>query len=178
MFEVLCKSLKIGVITTDYPTTAPAVSTRARGKPEIDWPTWSDARPASAVCPTGSISYEDKNNQRIATLDLGKCIFCGLCADADKAIRMTNLCECSARLRQDLVTTANYSLKPDGTHDRLLSAPDNGLATHDAQHAANYLGEQLKTRIHNTFGRSLHIREVDAGSCNGCEIEIVGLNSP
>jgi Ni,Fe-hydrogenase III small subunit len=28
------------------------------------------------------------------------------------------------------------------------------------------------------FGRSLHIREVDAGSCNGCEIEIVGLNSP
>jgi Ni,Fe-hydrogenase III small subunit len=28
------------------------------------------------------------------------------------------------------------------------------------------------------LGRSLHIREVDAGSCNGCEIEIVGLNSP
>ena len=28
------------------------------------------------------------------------------------------------------------------------------------------------------FGRSLHIREVDAGSCNGCEIEIVNLNSP
>jgi Ni,Fe-hydrogenase III small subunit len=27
------------------------------------------------------------------------------------------------------------------------------------------------------FGRSL-IREVDAGSCNGCEVEIVGLNSP
>jgi len=24
----------------------------------------------------------------------------------------------------------------------------------------------------------LHIREVDAGSCNGCEVEIVGLNSP
>jgi Ni,Fe-hydrogenase III small subunit len=28
------------------------------------------------------------------------------------------------------------------------------------------------------FGRSLHIREVDPGSCNGCEIEIGGLNSP
>ena len=28
------------------------------------------------------------------------------------------------------------------------------------------------------LGRSLHIREVDAGSCNGCEIEIVDLNSP
>ena len=28
------------------------------------------------------------------------------------------------------------------------------------------------------LGRSLHIREVDAGSCNGCEVEIHGLNSP
>ena len=28
------------------------------------------------------------------------------------------------------------------------------------------------------FGRALGIREVDAGSCNGCEIEITGLMSP
>ncbi len=28
------------------------------------------------------------------------------------------------------------------------------------------------------LGRSLAIREVDAGSCNGCEIEITGLTSP
>ena len=28
------------------------------------------------------------------------------------------------------------------------------------------------------LGRSLAIREVDAGSCNGCEIEISGLNGP
>jgi len=40
------------------------------------------------------------------------------------------------------------------------------------------LGEELKARIDRVLGRSLHIREVDAGSCNGCEIEIVGLNSP
>ncbi|MDE1843220.1 MAG: hydrogenase, partial [Thaumarchaeota archaeon] len=28
------------------------------------------------------------------------------------------------------------------------------------------------------FGRSLAIRQVDAGSCNGCEIEITALNNP
>ena len=28
------------------------------------------------------------------------------------------------------------------------------------------------------LGRSLAIREVDAGSCNGCELEIVALNNP
>jgi Ni,Fe-hydrogenase III small subunit len=40
------------------------------------------------------------------------------------------------------------------------------------------LGSQLRERVNHLFGRSLHIREVDAGSCNGCEIEINGLNSP
>jgi Ni,Fe-hydrogenase III small subunit/formate hydrogenlyase subunit 6/NADH:ubiquinone oxidoreductase subunit I len=182
MFEVLRKSLKTGVVTTDYPATAPAVSPRARGKPDIDWPHWSDARPASAVCPTGAISYIDKDNQRIATLDLAKCIFCGLCADVGNAIRMTNICECSARDRQDLVATATYALNPAGSHDRLLSAPKKQHATRDTHHdspeAANNRGEELKNRIQKIFGRSLHIREVDAGSCNGCEIEIVCLNSP
>src|SRR2546429_6067201 len=28
------------------------------------------------------------------------------------------------------------------------------------------------------LGRSLAIREVDAGSCNGCELEIIALNNP
>lgn len=40
------------------------------------------------------------------------------------------------------------------------------------------LGKALSARIHKLYGRSLHIREVDPGSCNGCEIEIAGLNSP
>lgn len=31
---------------------------------------------------------------------------------------------------------------------------------------------------HRRLGRSLHIREVDAGSCNGCELEIGALNNP
>jgi Ni,Fe-hydrogenase III small subunit/formate hydrogenlyase subunit 6/NADH:ubiquinone oxidoreductase subunit I len=182
MFDVLRKTLKIGVITTDYPATALAVSPCARGKPEIDWPSWSDARPASVICPTGAISYEDKNNQRIATLDLGKCIFCGLCADADKAIRMTNICECSAHKRENLITNATYALKLDGSHHPVLSPSETNHASRNTHHAPrdplNRLGKQLKSHIHKFFGRSLHIREVDAGSCNGCEIEIVGLNSP
>lgn len=36
----------------------------------------------------------------------------------------------------------------------------------------------LKERINKIFGRSLHIREVDAGSCNGCDYEINALNNP
>jgi len=37
---------------------------------------------------------------------------------------------------------------------------------------------QIDEQARQRFGRSLHIREVDAGSCNGCELEISALNNP
>jgi Ni,Fe-hydrogenase III small subunit len=39
------------------------------------------------------------------------------------------------------------------------------------------LGDTLAQRGQRLFGRSLTIREVDAGSCNGCELEIHALNN-
>ena len=44
--------------------------------------------------------------------------------------------------------------------------------------AAIEIGRALERRIKRLFGRALAIREVDAGSCNGCELEITGLTSP
>ncbi|GAC1350018.1 MAG: NADH-quinone oxidoreductase subunit B family protein [Ktedonobacteraceae bacterium] len=38
--------------------------------------------------------------------------------------------------------------------------------------------ERLKTRVQRLFGHSLHIRHVDAGSCNACESEIKLLLNP
>jgi NADH-quinone oxidoreductase B subunit len=43
--------------------------------------------------------------------------------------------------------------------------------------ATEKLGEELKERIRKNFGRSLSIREVDAGSCNGCEVEVNALTN-
>jgi Ni,Fe-hydrogenase III small subunit len=40
------------------------------------------------------------------------------------------------------------------------------------------IGRAIEARVKALFGRALAIREVDAGSCNGCEIEITGLTSP
>jgi Ni,Fe-hydrogenase III small subunit len=37
---------------------------------------------------------------------------------------------------------------------------------------------EIDARARKLLGRSLHIREVDAGSCNGCEIEITALTNP
>src|SRR6201988_4782943 len=40
------------------------------------------------------------------------------------------------------------------------------------------LRETLQARILTVLGRALCIRAVDAGSCNGCELEIHALNNP
>ncbi len=40
------------------------------------------------------------------------------------------------------------------------------------------LGIEVKRHIDKYFAGSLAIREVDAGSCNGCELEIHALNNP
>jgi Ni,Fe-hydrogenase III small subunit/formate hydrogenlyase subunit 6/NADH:ubiquinone oxidoreductase subunit I len=176
MFQILRKSLSTGVVTTRYPASPPELSVHARGRPEIDWPNWKDARPSATICPTGAISYEDATGQRVARLDLGKCIFCGLCADVDKAVRMTNNCECAARHRDELITSARYALNADGTHNLRPDAPT--LPMSDSPTRIETLGEQIRERSTKLLGRSLHIREVDAGSCNGCEIEIVNLSSP
>ena len=178
MFETLRQSLKTGIVTTSYPATPAEVSRRTRGKPEIDWANWQDARPAAAICPTGAIECRDEPDGRVfnraATLDLGKCIFCGLCADVDPAIRLTPQCELAARSRASLRLTARYRLNDNGTHHHMLEAPP-AAASAGAVTAA---GRELQTRIQSVLGRSLNIREVDAGSCNGCEVEIHGLNGP
>jgi Ni,Fe-hydrogenase III small subunit len=40
------------------------------------------------------------------------------------------------------------------------------------------LGARMAADVAALFGRSLHIRQVDAGSCNGCELEIANLANP
>jgi Ni,Fe-hydrogenase III small subunit len=39
------------------------------------------------------------------------------------------------------------------------------------------LAERVNSAAHRRLGRSLSIREVDAGSCNGCELEIHALGN-
>ena len=60
----------------------------------------------------------------------------------------------------------------------LLKAPltESRPADDDPEFVA--LSRQLKQGIDRRFGRSLAIRQVDAGSCNGCELEIHALNNP
>jgi Ni,Fe-hydrogenase III small subunit/ferredoxin len=168
MFKILQKTFQSGIVTTPYPAGPSRASEYFRGRPEFDFNRWQDARPAAEVCPTGAITLDDRDGTRHVRIDYGLCIFCGECerASAGDAVRMTPEFELATSQRDELLLTAVYGLNPDGSHRELLSRP------------ADNVGRKLRKKIHETFGRSLAIRQVDAGSCNGCELEIVALNNP
>src|SRR2546423_14849026 len=57
-----------------------------------------------------------------------------------------------------------------------LITPPCTEAVGEATAAFEAAGEELRGAIARRLGRSLAIREVDAGSCNGCELEIHALS--
>jgi len=177
MFKILQKTVSTGTVTVNYPAEPAKISERFRGRPNFDFDQWKDARPAAEVCPTGAISLLDKGNSRKVTVDYGLCVFCGLCAEAslDQAVRITQEFELATAERRNLVLTADYTLNANGSH-RALREVDRRSSK--AELNVESLGQRTRETIHKVLGRSLHIREVDAGSCNGCEQEIVALNNP
>jgi Ni,Fe-hydrogenase III small subunit/formate hydrogenlyase subunit 6/NADH:ubiquinone oxidoreductase subunit I len=177
MFKILQKTVSTGTVTANYPAEPARVSEHFRGRPRFDFEKWKDARAGAEVCPTGAISLRDKGEARNVTVDYGLCVFCGLCAEAssNQAVRITQEFELATTDRRNLVLAAEYTLNADGTHRALLRVDRQSLR---AEPDVESLGQKAREQIQKLLGRSLAIREVDAGSCNGCELEIVALNNP
>ena len=177
IFRILQKTVQTGTVTIGYPAMPAPPAVRFRGAPSFDFDNWHDARPAAEVCPTEAISIEEWEDSRQVTVDYGLCIYCGQCAEADPfgAVRTTREFELAALDRRDLIVTAEYALNSDGTHRGLTQVHQGHEPVEEAEERAK---QKLADRIHRVLGRSLDIREVDAGSCNGCEVEITALNNP
>jgi Ni,Fe-hydrogenase III small subunit len=62
--------------------------------------------------------------------------------------------------------------------ESLVKGPVTELAPAPDDAALAELAASLERAARRKLGRSLSIREVDAGSCNGCELEIHALNNP
>ena len=62
--------------------------------------------------------------------------------------------------------------------ESLLQAPLTEAPPSRDDAALAELAASLERASRRRLGRSLSIREVDAGSCNGCELEIGGLTGP
>ncbi|MDA3913430.1 NADH-quinone oxidoreductase subunit NuoB [Oleiagrimonas sp.] len=63
--------------------------------------------------------------------------------------------------------------------DILLRIQRTGSLSKTRPHAMkSATPDTLQAKLHKTYGRALCIRHVDAGSCNGCELEIQALGNP
>src|SRR5260370_39916221 len=168
MFKILQKTVSTGIVTVNYPVEPAKISEHSRGRPSFDFDKWKDARPAAEGCPTGAISLSDKGDSRKVTVDYGLCVFCGLCAEAssDQAVCITKEFELATSDRRNLILTAEYTLNADRTHRRLRKVDRQLL---NAESDVESLGQKTRETIQKILRRSLAIRAVDAGPCNGCE---------
>lgn len=61
---------------------------------------------------------------------------------------------------------------------RILKSGIKSEAPPGPDEALRVQAQRLNEEILRHFGRALAIRQVDAGSCNGCELEIHAVNNP
>jgi formate hydrogenlyase subunit 7 len=110
-----------------------------------------DCEACADICPTEAITMRSSAPARL-DVDYGRCVVCQLCTEACPTGAMATSSDWAfgARRREDLI----WKDREEGAAVPAPAKPTRG------------------------FRRSLHVRHVDAGSCNGCESELQALNNP
>jgi Ni,Fe-hydrogenase III small subunit/NAD-dependent dihydropyrimidine dehydrogenase PreA subunit len=171
MFRILSKSLKTGVLTESDPFQPAS----GLGFPVIDFSRCTNCDECARVCPTDALrSGVTDSGQKTLTLSYASCIQCRACVTGcpEDAVDVSMDLDIAAYSREQLATTATFDLDPpSGRHVFRQVDVQPGPALAES-------AERLRARIHGELGRSLHVRQVDAGSCNACELEIAATTNP
>jgi len=148
MIRAVMARLHQGHRTMTWPDgPAPELPARFRGLPVLD----------AAKCPSGCRECVDACPTEAISLngsvkvDLGRCLFCPECEKAcpEGAIAFSGDYRMATRSREALLT--------DGRELELAAALDG--------------------KLRRLFGRSLKLRQVSAGGCNGCEADVNVLST-
>jgi len=126
-----------------YPTEAPVLADRFRGRPTVDSTLCrAGCRDCVDACPTDAMRVDDKG----LGLDLGRCLFCQECVSAcpEGAIGYTTEHRMATRRREDLIVRGSMLARAQALDEKML----------------------------RLFRRSLKLRQVSAGGCNACEAEV------
>jgi Ni,Fe-hydrogenase III small subunit/formate hydrogenlyase subunit 6/NADH:ubiquinone oxidoreductase subunit I len=169
MLQILINALRTGVVTTRYPAEPGVPPDRFRGAPVLR----SGSRlPPPAVCPSGALSERFDASGRHVALDLARCVFCGRCAEDpwEGAVTMGRDFELASRCRDDL----RIEVVADGTIH--VGSPAEPARASSAAALAD--ADRASSEIRRVLGRSLHLRHLDAGSCNACDWELTALLNP
>jgi Ni,Fe-hydrogenase III small subunit/NAD-dependent dihydropyrimidine dehydrogenase PreA subunit len=136
--------LHLGHQTIAWPDGPARFPERFRGRPALAPERCADGcHRCEEACPTEAITGAGSAS---LALDTGACTFCGLCQEA-----------CPERA---IVFTRDYRLAMRGREELQIRGD------------APQLAAALDERMQRLFGRSLKLRQVSAGGCNGCEAEL------
>jgi Ni,Fe-hydrogenase III small subunit/NAD-dependent dihydropyrimidine dehydrogenase PreA subunit len=150
MLKALLARARQGHRTMRYPDgDAPALPPHFRGVPSVDSTRCPEGcRACAEACPADALDYAGGE----VRLDLGRCIFCPECEEAcpTGAITFSDDYRLAASSRSDLVVAAGQQLQ---------------------------LAAALGAKIRTLLGRSLKLRVVSAGDCNGCAADVNVLST-
>lgn len=143
MFKILRARLFQGYRTGKFPYAKPNLPAHFHGYPILD--ATKLTQETIENCPVDAIKLSGGS----ATLDLGRCIFCGKCAEHSDAVLFTNEYRMGTMSRDGLIV--------NGIPSKADSAKAEG--------------------IRRLCGRSLKIRQVSAGGCAACELDFNVLHT-
>jgi len=148
MLRFLRARLQQGTRTAPFPRSTPEFPERFRGRPSFDAARCDGGCHACQAALPSALLVEREGRM---ALDVGACLF---------APEEASACAAGA-----IRFSTDYRMAT-GERQALLS-PDGELG----------LVQALDGKMRRLFGRSLRLRSVAAGSCNGCESELIALGN-
>ena len=143
MLKFLLARFQQGHRTAPFPDQPPTLPNRFRGFPIVDARKCPEGCAACIeACPTDALVADGEG----LGVDLGRCLFCTECTQAcpEGAIVHSQEYRLATRTREELVVRGPWVAR----------------------------SRALDERLKRLFGRSLKLRVVSAGGCNGCEAEV------